>query len=120
MSNSLSPHGLEPTRLLCSWHVQGKNTGKGYHYHLQGNLPTQRLNLCLLLCMQILCQLGPQGSCYIHMCVCIYIYVYVYSHIVLFNPQQDFKVRYNYYHNFIDKISTQILFPQRDLHDYYK
>ena len=66
---------------------------------------------------------GPPGKLlytYVCVCVCIYIYVYVYSHIVLFNPQQDFKVRYNYYHNFIDKISTQILFPQTDLHDYYK
>ena len=111
MSNSLSSHGLEPTRLLCPWHVQGKNTGKGYHYHLQGNLPTQRLNLCLLPCRRILCQLGPQGSCYIHICVCVCIYMHMYiviwSHLI---PTKDFKVRYNYYLNFIDKISTRYYF----------
>ena len=29
MSDSLQPHGLEPTRLLCPWDSLGKNTGVG-------------------------------------------------------------------------------------------
>ena len=29
VSNSLRPHGLQPTRLLCPWDSSGKNTGVG-------------------------------------------------------------------------------------------
>ena len=32
VSDSLRPHGLQPTRLLCSWDFPGKNTGVGCHY----------------------------------------------------------------------------------------
>ena len=38
MSNSLPPHGLEPTRLLCPWDFPGKSIGVGCHILLQGNL----------------------------------------------------------------------------------
>ena len=31
MSYSLRPHGLQPTRLLCSWDFSGKSTGVGCH-----------------------------------------------------------------------------------------
>ena len=36
VSNSLRPHGLQPTRLLCPWHFPGKSTGVGCHSLLQG------------------------------------------------------------------------------------
>ena len=39
MSDSLQPHGLQPTRPLCPWNSPGKNTGVGCHSLLQGNLP---------------------------------------------------------------------------------
>ena len=51
MSNSLWPHGLEPTRLLCPWDSPGKKTGVGCHALLQGIFLTQWQNprlLCLL------------------------------------------------------------------------
>ena len=48
MSASLWPQGLYPARLLCSWDSPGKNTGEGSQALLQGILPTQGLNLCLL------------------------------------------------------------------------
>ena len=35
VSNSLQPHGLWPTRLLCPWDFPGKNTGVGCHFLLQ-------------------------------------------------------------------------------------
>ena len=35
-------------RLFCPWDSPGKNTGVGCHALLQGILPTQGLNLCLL------------------------------------------------------------------------
>ena len=41
MSEALQPHGLEPTRLLCSWDSPGKNTGMGCHFLLQGSSPTR-------------------------------------------------------------------------------
>ena len=31
VSNSLRPHGLQPTRLLRPWHFPGKSTGEGCH-----------------------------------------------------------------------------------------
>ena len=48
VSNSLRPHGLQPTRLLCPCSFAGKNTGVGCHFLLQGIFLTQGLNLCLL------------------------------------------------------------------------
>ena len=35
MSNSVRPHGLQPTRLLLPWDSPGKNTGVGCHFFLQ-------------------------------------------------------------------------------------
>ena len=40
LSDSLQPHGLQPTRLLCPWDSLGKNTGVGCHAPLQGIFPT--------------------------------------------------------------------------------
>ena len=44
MSNCLWPHGVQPTRLPCSWSSPGKNTGVGFHFLLQGIFPTQGSN----------------------------------------------------------------------------
>ena len=35
MSNSVRPHGLQPTKLLHPWDSPGKNTGVGCHFLLQ-------------------------------------------------------------------------------------
>ena len=48
VSDSLWPHGLQPTRLLSPWDSPGKNTGMGCHAFLQGIFPTHGLNLHLL------------------------------------------------------------------------
>ena len=56
VSDSLWPHGLWPSRLLCPWDSAGKNTGVGCHSLLQGIFPIQGLKLgllCLLHCKQI-------------------------------------------------------------------
>ena len=42
--DSLRPHGLQPTRLLCSGDFPGKDTGVGCHSLLQGIFPTQGSN----------------------------------------------------------------------------
>ena len=36
MSDSVRPHGLQPTKLLRPWDSPGKNTGVGCHFLLQG------------------------------------------------------------------------------------
>ena len=41
MSDSLWPHGLWPTRLLCPWNSPGRNTGVGCHFLLQGIFVTR-------------------------------------------------------------------------------
>ena len=61
MSDSLGPHGLYPTRLLCPWNFPGKNTGVGCL--LQGaSLPGDYTHLLHLLHWQVdslpLCHLG--------------------------------------------------------------
>ena len=48
VSDSLRPHGLEPTRFLCPWGSPGKNTEVGWHFFLQGIFPTQGSNPHLL------------------------------------------------------------------------
>ena len=62
MSDSLQPHGLQPTRLHRSWHFPGKSTGVGCHFLLQEIVPTQGLNPGLLHCRWILYRLSSQGS----------------------------------------------------------
>ena len=62
VTNSLPPHGLQPTRLFYPWDFPGKNTGVGSHFLLQGIFLTQGSNLCLLHCRQILYHLTHQGS----------------------------------------------------------
>ena len=42
--DSLWPHGLQPTRLLCPWDSPSKNTAVGCHALLQGIFLTQGLN----------------------------------------------------------------------------
>ena len=61
-SDSLRPHGLQPTRFLRPWNSPGKNTGEGCDSLLQGIFPTQGLNLVLLHCRGILYHLSLQGS----------------------------------------------------------
>ena len=61
-SNSLGPHGLWPTRLLCPWNSLSKNSGVGCHSLLHAIFLTQGLNSGLLYCRQILYFLSHQGS----------------------------------------------------------
>ena len=58
--NSLQPHELQPTKLLCPWDFPGKNTGVGLPFPSPGNFPTQGSNPGLLHCRQILWLLSHQ------------------------------------------------------------
>ena len=83
MPDSLPPHGLQPSRLLCPWDLPGKNTGMGCHFLLQGIFLTQGLNQSLLHCRQILYHLSYQRpSIYLYIFnIFLYIYIYLYSQI---------------------------------------
>ena len=61
MSNSLQPHGLSPTRLICPWNSPGQNTGVGSLSLLQGIFPTQ----------------GSQRQVHILNMYAIYLFLYV-------------------------------------------
>ena len=50
------------TKLLCPWDFQGKSTGVGCHFLLQGIFPTQGWNPGLSHCRQTLYCLNHQGS----------------------------------------------------------
>ena len=54
MSDSLWPHGLLATRLLCGWNSPGKNTGVDCHALLLEIFPTQESNPGLPHCRQFL------------------------------------------------------------------
>ena len=62
VSNSLQPHGLYSTRILCPWNFPGKNTGVGCRFLLQGIFPTQGWNPGLSYCRRILYHLTHQGK----------------------------------------------------------
>ena len=62
MSDSLRPHGLKPTRLLCLWDSPGENTGVGCHFLLLEIFLSQGLNLCLLCRRRILYPPNHFGS----------------------------------------------------------
>ena len=62
MSDSLWPHGLQPTRLLHPWDFPGKSAGVDCHFLLQGIFPIQGSNPGFLHCRQILYSLSHQGT----------------------------------------------------------
>ena len=54
VTDSLRPHGLQPTRLLHPSDLPGKSAGVDCHFLLQGIFPTQGSNIGLPQCSQIL------------------------------------------------------------------
>ena len=63
VSDSLRPHGLQPTRLLRPWDFPGKSTGVGWHCLLQLWAPAaaaKSLHSCRTLCDPI--DASPPGS----------------------------------------------------------
>ena len=62
VSDSLRPHGFQPTRRLCPWDFPHKGTGVGCHCLLQGIFLTHELNPGLPHCRQMLYPLSHQGS----------------------------------------------------------
>ena len=54
ISDCLSPHGLQPIRLLCPWNSPGNNIGVGCHFLLQGIFPSQGSNTALPQCRETL------------------------------------------------------------------
>jgi len=69
VSDSLSPHRLLLTRLLCPWDSLGKNTEVGCHALLQGIFPTQGSDPGLPHYRHIIFHLSSQGSPRILECI---------------------------------------------------
>ena len=70
VSDSLRPHGLQPTRLLCPWDFPDYSTGVDCHFLLQQIFLTQGWYPGLPHCRQRLYRLSHQGSptnIYIHL-----------------------------------------------------
>ena len=44
MSDSLRPHGLQPTKFFCPWNFPSKNTGMGCHFLPMGISPPKDQN----------------------------------------------------------------------------
>ena len=81
VSNSVQPHGPQPTRLRCPWDSPGRNTGVGCHALLQGIFPIQGSNwglLWLLHCRQILYLWATWEA------LISYGWLYILSHVQLF------------------------------------
>ena len=60
MSDSVRPHGLQPTRLPRPWDSPGKNTGVGCHFLLQSmkvESESEVAQSCLTLCDPMDCSL---------------------------------------------------------------
>ena len=60
MSNSVQPHGLQPTRLLHPWDSPGKNTGVGCHFLpqcMKVESESEVAQSCLTLCDPMDCSL---------------------------------------------------------------
>ena len=93
MSDSLRPHGMQPTRLLYPWNFPGKSTRVGCHFLLQGILLTQGLIPGLPHCKQMLYHLSHQGS-----------------------PKSDFKNRLWNSNKYFSKMSAFIPIPS---HNYF-
>ena len=79
LSDSLRPHGLRPTRLLCPWDSPGKNTGVGCHLLLQETFLTRAQPTYPALAGGFFTTEPPEKP-HIH----IYMYVNKYKYIHLF------------------------------------
>ena len=77
MSDSLWPHGLWPTRLLCPWDSPGKNTGE-LPCPPPGDLPNPGMEpRSPALQADSLPSMPPGKPMCIYICVCVYIYIYI-------------------------------------------
>ena len=61
MCDSLGPHGLQPTRLLCPWGFSRQEYWSGLPCSPPGDLPTQSSNPGLPHCRQILYHVSHKG-----------------------------------------------------------
>ena len=61
-SNSLEPHGLQPSRLPCPWNSPGRNSGVDKLFPSLGDLPNPGIKLRSPALRQILHSLSHQGS----------------------------------------------------------
>ena len=75
MSDSLQPHGLQPTRLLCPWDSPGRNTGVGclcYSQFIPFSPPPCVHKSIVYVCVSIpALQIGSSGPFFQILYICI-------------------------------------------------
>ena len=87
MSDSLQPHGLQPTRFLCLWNSPSKNAGEGLSHPTPGDLPESVIESTFhVACLdrQVLYHQYHLGSkhitqAYTHTCNTTYTHAYLYK-----------------------------------------
>ena len=96
VSDSLRPHGLQPTRLLCPWGFSRQEHWSGWPCPPLGHLPNPGIKPSLPHCRRICYHLSHQGSplelyrcvyIYTYMCVCVCIYLFISIYISAFFSQ---------------------------------
>ena len=81
MSNSLRPHGPQPTRLLCPWDFPGKSTGVGCHHLLRYKIQLEHSKNAI--CKPVMSQRNRrimQHLCYL---IAVHAYIHSTSHYLL-------------------------------------
>ena len=101
MSDSVQPHGQQPTRLLCAWDSLGKNTGVGCHFLLQCRKVESESEVaqsCLTLSEPMDCSLPGSSAhgilqarvlewgaiAFSYLCIIILKYLSLYSSVIAF------------------------------------
>ena len=91
VSDSLQPHWLQPTRLLCPWDSPDKNPGVGCHARLQGIFPAlEASNLHILHLLQWQADSLPLSHVRVHVLYAVSSWWFYFTssslHLLTFSP----------------------------------
>ena len=75
VSDSLQPHGLQPTRFLCPWDSSGKNTGVGLLFPSPGDLTNPEIELMFSALADRFFTTKPPRKPFITTITCVFICV---------------------------------------------
>ena len=87
VSNSLQPHGLLPTKLLCPWSSPGQNRGVGKPFPFPGDLPDPGIEPRSPVLQADSLLSNPSASTHI----CIFVLVYVLHN---WNTNNEFELNH--------------------------
>ena len=84
VSDSVRPHGLQPTRLLCPWDSPGKNTGVGCHFLLHCHLFSLYIIACISFFIELwlIYSVVPISATWENV---IQLYIYMHCFLIFFS-----------------------------------